>query len=40
MEDSQIILIFNQRKEEAIAETAEKYGEVCRKTAGRILESQ
>ena len=38
MEDNQIILLFNQRKEEAIAETAEKYGDVCRKTAGRILE--
>lgn len=38
MEDNQIILLFNQRNEQAIAETAEKYGEVCRKTAGRILE--
>lgn len=38
MEDDQIILLFNQRNEKAITETAEKYGEVCRKTAGRILE--
>ena len=40
MKDSRIILLFNQRKEEAISETAKKYGEVCRKTAGRILENQ
>lgn len=39
MEDNQIILLFNQRKEEAITETAEKYSDVCRKTAGRILEA-
>lgn len=39
MEDGQIILLFNQRNEKAIAETSEKYGEVCRKTAGRILEA-
>lgn len=39
MEDNQIILLFNQRNEKAIAETAEKYGEVCRQTAGRILEA-
>lgn len=39
MEDNQIILLFNQRNEQAIAETAEKYGEVCRQTAGRILDT-
>ncbi len=39
MEDNQIILLFNQRNEQALAETAEKYGEVCRKTAGRILDT-
>lgn len=40
MEDAQIILLFNQRNEAAISVTAEKYGDVCIKTAGRILEAQ
>lgn len=40
MEDDQIILFFNQRNEKAISVTAEKYSDVCRKTAGKILEAQ
>ncbi|MBR4023298.1 MAG: RNA polymerase sigma factor [Ruminococcus sp.] len=40
MEDNQIILLFNQRNEHAITEITEKYGELCRKTASRILETK
>lgn len=37
MDDHQIILLFHRRDEKALAETAKKYGSVCRITAGRIL---
>lgn len=40
MDDNQIILLFNLRNEQALAETAKKHGTVCRKTAGKILSSE
>lgn len=40
MDDEQIILLYNQRSEAAIAETSKKHGAVCRRTAGRILSSE
>ncbi len=40
MNDEQIILLFNLRNEQAIAETEKKYGTICRKNAGKILNSQ
>lgn len=40
MDDEQIILLFNLRNEQAIAETERKYGTICRKNAGKILSSQ
>lgn len=40
MDDHQIILLFHRRNEEAIAETAKKYGSVCKMTAGKILSNE
>lgn len=40
MDDNQIILLFNLRNEQALAETAKKHGTVCRMTAGKILSSE
>lgn len=37
MEDEKIIALFWSRSEQAIAETAAKYGGLCRKIAGNIL---
>ena len=37
MEDSQIIELFWQRSEDAIAQTAKKYGRLCRKIALNIV---
>lgn len=37
MEDKQIIELFFARSEEAVRETAKKYGDYCRTIAGRIL---
>ena len=38
MEDEKIIALFWSRSEQAIEETAAKYGRLCRKIAGNILE--
>ncbi len=40
MDDKEIILLFNLRNEQALAETAKKHGTVCRMTAGKILSSE
>lgn len=40
MEDNQIIELYWQRKEEAVTETAEKYGKLCFRLAGNILASR
>ncbi len=40
MEDEEIIALYLQRKEEAIAETAKKYGNYCRRIADNILSSR
>ncbi len=40
MDDKEIILLFNLRNEEGLAEAAKKHGAVCRKTAEKILSSQ
>lgn len=37
MEDSEIIQLFCDRSERALTETAEKYGALCRKISGSIL---
>ena len=37
MEDKEIIELYFARSEEAIGETARKYGAYCRTIAGRIL---
>lgn len=37
MEDSEIIQLFCERSERALAETANKYGALCRKVSGSIL---
>lgn len=39
MEDNEIIELFYARSEQAIAELSKKYGAVCRKIAGNILNS-
>ncbi|MBQ8527873.1 MAG: sigma-70 family RNA polymerase sigma factor [Lachnospiraceae bacterium] len=39
MEDKQIIELYNQRKETAIEQTAEKYGSYCFSIANNILHS-
>lgn len=40
MEDTQIIRLFLQRNEDAIAETEQKYTKYCRKIAAHILQRQ
>lgn len=40
MNDENIILLFLQRNENAIAETAKNYDTLCRKVAGNILSSR
>lgn len=40
MEDAEIIQLYFQRNEKAIAETAAKYGKYCSSIAGNILDSQ
>lgn len=40
MEDKQIIELYWKRKEEAISETAKKYGKLCGFIAGNILSSR
>ena len=40
MEDEKIIALFWSRSEQAIEETAAKYGRLCRKIAGNILENE
>ena len=40
MEDEKIIALFWSRFEQAIEETAAKYGRLCRKIAGNILENE
>ncbi|MCM1539909.1 MAG: sigma-70 family RNA polymerase sigma factor [Blautia sp.] len=40
MEDSEIIDLFYARSEQAIAELSRKYGAVCRRVAGNILNSR
>ncbi len=40
MDDSQIIALYHQRKEQAIAETDAKYGSLCRRIAANILDSR
>ncbi len=40
MTDEQIILLYQQRNENAIAETSKKHGAVCRKIAGNILDNE
>ncbi len=37
MEDTQIVILYNQRDESAIAETSKSYGTACKRMAGRIL---
>lgn len=37
MEDAEIIKLFCERSERAITETTEKYGALCRKVSGNIL---
>lgn len=37
MEDSRIVALYWQRSEQALAETADKYGSYCRTVARRIL---
>ena len=37
MEDSDIIALYLERNESAIAKTAEKYGNYCKKIAENIL---
>lgn len=37
MDDMEIIALFEQRKEEAVAETARKYGGYCQTIAGNLL---
>ncbi len=39
MEDSRIIALYQERREQAIAETERKYGRYCRYIANRILSS-
>lgn len=39
MEDTEIIELFNERSEKAIAETGKKYGITCGKIAGAILKN-
>lgn len=40
MEDSKIIELFNERREEAIAELSIKYGKACDRIAGNILKNR
>ena len=40
MEDEKIIALFWSRSEQAIEEIAAKYGRLCRKIAGNILENE
>ena len=40
LEDSEIISLFYERSEQAIAELERKYGAAVRKTAANILDSK
>ena len=40
MDDKQIIALYWQRSENAISETAQKYGRYCQTVAGNILQNQ
>lgn len=40
MKDSDIIALYHERNESAIAETAEKYGNYCKKIAENILQNE
>lgn len=39
MDDRQIILLFRERRPEAIEQTKEQYGELCRSIAGKLLQN-
>lgn len=39
MDDRQIILLFQERRPEAIEQTKERYGELCRSIAGKLLQN-
>ena len=40
MEDAEIICLYNARSEEAISETAQKYGHYCHSIAMNILSNE